>query len=71
MIETAGERVLLLKSGFTGKQIEALYRVLNGFEAVGVDWDEAAVKPAICFLDNQRFSLVAGTQAAPPQEVRA
>ncbi len=47
MIHTAQERVKLLKAGFTGKQIEALYFVLNRFEIMNVAWDEAATKRAI------------------------
>lgn len=35
MLETANERILLLKAGITGKQIEELYIVLNGFKIVG------------------------------------
>ncbi len=36
------ERVKLLRAGFTGKEIEALYVILNGFEIVGVNWHEPA-----------------------------
>jgi hypothetical protein len=35
VLETREERALLLKAGFTGKQIEALYVVLNGFKIEG------------------------------------
>ena len=35
MLETANERVLLLKAGITGKQIEELYIKLNNFKVVG------------------------------------
>lgn len=41
-LETREERIKLLKSGFTGNQIEALYFVLNHFETVRVDWDDTA-----------------------------
>ncbi|VVB88857.1 Uncharacterised protein [uncultured archaeon] len=36
------ERVKLLRAGFTGKEIEALYVMLNGFEIVCVNWHEPA-----------------------------
>ena len=36
------ERVKLLRAGFRGKDIEALYVILNGFEIVGVNWHEAS-----------------------------
>jgi hypothetical protein len=32
------ERVELLRAGFTGNEIEALYVMLNSFDIVGVDW---------------------------------
>jgi hypothetical protein len=35
LLETANERILLLKAGITGKQIEELYIVLNDFKIVG------------------------------------
>jgi hypothetical protein len=35
MLETAQERILLLKSGITGKQIEELYISWNNFNIVG------------------------------------
>ncbi len=35
MLETAWERILLLKAGFTGKQIEELYISWNNFKVVG------------------------------------
>jgi hypothetical protein len=35
MLEKANERVLLLKAGITGKQIEELYILLNDFKIVG------------------------------------
>jgi hypothetical protein len=40
MLETSGERVKLLKAGFTGKDIENLYLKWNSIEIVGVDWQE-------------------------------
>jgi hypothetical protein len=43
-LETREERIKLLRSGFTGNQVEALFFVLNRYEAVGVAWDEAAMK---------------------------
>lgn len=44
MLETSEQRIRLLKSGFTGSQVEALYFILNGLESVKVDWDDAATK---------------------------
>lgn len=35
------ERVKLLKSGFTGKEIEKLYVILNFFDVVDVNWLES------------------------------
>ncbi len=35
MLETAWERILLLKAGITGKQIEELYILWNNFKVVG------------------------------------
>ncbi|MDO8727012.1 MAG: hypothetical protein Q7J35_13160 [Candidatus Methanoperedens sp.] len=32
------ERVKLLRAGFSGREIVALYLVLNSFETVGVNW---------------------------------
>lgn len=37
------ERVKLLRAGFSGKEIEALYLVLNSFETAGVNWQPAGV----------------------------
>ncbi len=34
MLETSQERVVLLKAGFKGKEIEKLYLIYNGFTAV-------------------------------------
>jgi len=41
VLETAQERVKLLKEGITGKQIESLYIQLNGFIIVSVHWQVA------------------------------
>lgn len=43
-LETRAERIKLLKSGFTEKQIETLYIDLNFFDIVKVNWDGAAMK---------------------------
>jgi hypothetical protein len=40
ILESRNERVKLLKKGFTGKQIEALYVILNSLDVVSVDWQE-------------------------------
>lgn len=34
-LETRHERVKLLRAGFTGREIEALYVILHGFEIMG------------------------------------
>ncbi len=43
MTFTREERVKLLRAGFTGGEIVALYVILNGFEIVGVNWQDGAV----------------------------
>ncbi len=42
ILESRDERVKLLKSGFTGKEIETVYVILNSFDVVGVNWHEIA-----------------------------
>jgi len=37
------DRVKLLKAGFSYKEIEALYLMLNSFEIVGVNWQPEGV----------------------------
>jgi len=41
LLETAQERVELLKAGLTGKEIESRYLQCCGLEPVGVNWQEA------------------------------
>jgi len=43
LLDRSEERVRLLKAGFSGKEIEALYLVLNSFEVVDVNWRLAGV----------------------------
>ncbi len=43
LLDSREERVKLLMAGFSGKEIEALYLVLNPFEVVGVNWQPAGV----------------------------
>jgi len=38
VLESRNERVKLLKAGFTGKQIETIYVILNSLYVVSVDW---------------------------------
>jgi hypothetical protein len=38
-LESSEERVKLLKAGFSGKEIEAMYLALNSFEIMGVNWE--------------------------------
>jgi len=38
ILESSNERTKLLRKGFTGKQIETLYVILNSLEIVNVDW---------------------------------
>lgn len=40
ILESREERAKLLKSGFTGREIETLYVILNSFDVVGVNWQE-------------------------------
>lgn len=40
ILESIDERVKLLKSGFTGKDIETLYVILNSLDFVGVNWQK-------------------------------
>ncbi len=42
LLDSREERVKLLKAGFSGKEIEALYLVLNSFEILDVNWRPAA-----------------------------
>ncbi len=44
ILETREERVKLLRAGVTGREIEALYVKLNGFEIVGVGWHEPTAR---------------------------
>ncbi len=39
-LESREERAKLLRAGFTGKEIEALYVMLNSFEIVDVQWQD-------------------------------
>lgn len=43
MTFTREERVKLLQAGFTGREIEKLYVILNGFEIVDVNWQDGIV----------------------------
>lgn len=52
ILATREERLKLLKSGYTEKQIEALYIDLNRFEIVIVNWDGAATKRTGRILHN-------------------
>ncbi|GFO97087.1 hypothetical protein ig2599ANME_1287 [groundwater metagenome] len=37
------DRVRLLRAGFSGREIEALYLILNSFEIVDVNWQPVSV----------------------------
>ena len=41
LLDRSEDRVKLLRAGFSGKEIEALYLVLNSFEIVNVNWQTA------------------------------
>ena len=41
LLDSSEDRVKLLRAGFSGKEIEALYLVLNSFEIVSVNWQTA------------------------------
>ncbi len=47
ILESREERMKLLRSGFTGKEIEALYVILNSFDVVGVNWQEIPTVPVL------------------------
>ncbi len=54
LLGSSEERVKLLRAGFSGKQIEALYLVLNSFEIGGVNWQPPGVwdmTDYICGID--------------------
>ena len=38
LLDRSEDRVKLLRAGFSGKEIKALYLILNSFEIVGVNW---------------------------------
>ena len=38
LLDSSEDRVKLLRAGFSGTEIEALYLVLNSFEIAGVNW---------------------------------
>jgi hypothetical protein len=71
ILETREERIKLLKSGFTGKQVEALYFVLNRFESVEVAWDGAAMKCEVVSKSPSTISYPPHMQAAPSQGASA
>jgi hypothetical protein len=41
LLDRSEDRVKLLRAGFSGKKIEALYLVLNSYEIVSVNWQTA------------------------------
>ncbi|CAG0961653.1 hypothetical protein METP3_00866 [Methanosarcinales archaeon] len=41
LLDCSEDRVKLLRAGFSGKEIEALYSILNSFEIVSVNWQTA------------------------------
>jgi len=59
MLETAKERILLLKAGITGKQIEELYISLNNFKIVG---DHRPVETVA--IDTTKFNIDVRKEAA-------
>jgi hypothetical protein len=48
ILESREERAKLLKAGFTGREIETLYVILNSFVVVGVNWQEISDYPGGC-----------------------
>jgi hypothetical protein len=81
ILQTSEERIKLLKSGFTGNQVEALYIDLNHFEIVKVNWDSAATKRTRRIRTTSSFMNLhprptiledcVRVQAAPSQGLRA
>jgi hypothetical protein len=41
LLDRSEDRVKLLRAGFSGKEIEALYSILNSFEIMSVNWQTA------------------------------
>jgi hypothetical protein len=60
MLETSQERVVLLKAGFKGKEIETLYLLYNGFTLVG---SPSFFKPADINEENKNTAI--NQEAAP------
>ena len=60
MLETSQERVVLLKAGFKGKEIEKLYLIYNGFTIVN---SQPFFKPADINKENK--NTVINQEAAP------
>jgi hypothetical protein len=76
ILETREQRVKLLRSGFTGDQVEALYIDLNHFETLQIHWNDAATnrtyrrtKTISSFTNHSAESV--RVQAASSQGARA
>lgn len=77
-LETAQERVILIKAGLTGKEIERLYIQCHRPELIGVNWLEELVqtrqgKPEILYRETQyyfreleKMSRTEGSQSITP-----
>lgn len=78
ILETREERIKLLKSGFTAKEVESLYIDLNYFETVGVNWGDAAtnrthrrMKTIHAFANHSAESVRVQAASSLSQGVRA
>jgi hypothetical protein len=57
ILESRDERVKLLKSGFTGKDIETLYVILNSLDFVGVNWQKISINHDDCPVFDRLLKL--------------
>ena len=58
ILESRNERVKLLKKGFTGKQIETLYVILNSLDVVSVDWQDNEIPGQSCKSEGQELEAL-------------
>ncbi|VVB50588.1 Uncharacterised protein [uncultured archaeon] len=71
ILESRNERVKLLKKGFSGKQIEMLYVILNSLDVVSVDWQDNEIpgrsyQEISGFIENKK-SVKTSLQSSRPR----
>lgn len=71
ILESREERVKLLQAGFTGREIEKLYLILNSFDIGGVNWQEGTVTKPVFLVNPSKLSYPTSVQAAPSLGVSA